>query len=428
MTPYNHLFDILACPTCKVHVTRKGDSLVCGACGRAYPIVNGIPVLFPDGSVPVIQHQDELLIRPTYDPWVHRLIFQSLLDNQIVLDIGSGSMAIDDPCIIRMDVTLSPYVDLVADAHYLPLLPESVDYIFSLAVFEHLYNPFQAAKSIYQALKDGGFIYHECNFLYAYHGYPHHYFNASLQGMEQIFADFVPLKKGVAPYQMPSFAMDNIISNYLHHSKADQFEHGRRLTSELRKVLGLGLMQYDIYFSEEAALNVAAGTYFSGFKRKTPESTLVPPVVVDIWKRSGELQKRFPEINRLSTTDNILVWARNEGIHQYPELRDFFQNLQPFNKRGPEAVWNRDEIKAMPLIEPNFAAIGFDPHNEMSVNAQIAESRQPAVPPPPPPPPPPPINSLPTALSRARLVLKEEGVFSFVSRTISFVVRKLLGR
>jgi len=56
-------------------------------------------------------------------------------------------MALDDPCIIRMDVTLSPYVDLVADAHYLPFLPESVDYIFSLAVFEQLHDPFLAAKS-----------------------------------------------------------------------------------------------------------------------------------------------------------------------------------------------------------------------------------------------------------------------------------------
>jgi SAM-dependent methyltransferase len=78
-----------------------------------------------------------------------------------------------------MDVAWSPYVDLVADAHALPFLPGSLDYIFSLAVVEHLRNPFLAAQSMVMALKDGGFIYHECNFVFAYHGYPHHYFKGA---------------------------------------------------------------------------------------------------------------------------------------------------------------------------------------------------------------------------------------------------------
>ena len=114
--------------------------------------------MFPDGSIPEVRHESELLIRQSYDPWVHRVILQSLLDDQVILDIGSGNMALDDPCVIHMDVMLSPYVDIVADAHFLPFLPESIDYIFSLAVFEHLRNPFVAARSIYEVLKDGGYI------------------------------------------------------------------------------------------------------------------------------------------------------------------------------------------------------------------------------------------------------------------------------
>lgn len=50
-----NLYDILACPTCKVAVVRNDDILTCTACQRTYPIVNGVPVLFPDSSVPDIQ-------------------------------------------------------------------------------------------------------------------------------------------------------------------------------------------------------------------------------------------------------------------------------------------------------------------------------------------------------------------------------------
>src|SRR3990172_308919 len=152
------LYDILACPICLVGVLRNGDHLECPACARRFPIINGVPIMFPDGSLPVIQHESELTTRESYTPWVHRLILQSLLDNQVVVEIGSGNMALDDPCIIRSDVMLTPYVDLVADAHMMPFLRGSLDFVFSLAVVEHLRNPFQAAQSIYGALEDGGYI------------------------------------------------------------------------------------------------------------------------------------------------------------------------------------------------------------------------------------------------------------------------------
>ena len=133
------LYDILACPTCKVRVLKENETLRCPQCGQVYPVIDNVPVMFPDGRIPEIKHESELTVRQTYDPWVHRVILQSLLDHQVVLEVGSGNLALDDPCIIRMDVLLSPYVDLVADVHALPFLPESLDYIFSLAVVEHLH-------------------------------------------------------------------------------------------------------------------------------------------------------------------------------------------------------------------------------------------------------------------------------------------------
>ena len=39
------LLEILACPACKTAITLEGERLVCAACGRRYPIRNGIPVM-----------------------------------------------------------------------------------------------------------------------------------------------------------------------------------------------------------------------------------------------------------------------------------------------------------------------------------------------------------------------------------------------
>ena len=40
-----HLLEILACPACKAAVRQDGERLVCTACGRRYPIRDGIPVM-----------------------------------------------------------------------------------------------------------------------------------------------------------------------------------------------------------------------------------------------------------------------------------------------------------------------------------------------------------------------------------------------
>ena len=42
------LLEILICPACKGSVKLLDDKIVCGKCGREYPIVNGIPIMLKD--------------------------------------------------------------------------------------------------------------------------------------------------------------------------------------------------------------------------------------------------------------------------------------------------------------------------------------------------------------------------------------------
>ncbi len=42
------LLEILACPDCKGDVALKDNRIVCGKCGKKYPIRDGIPIMLID--------------------------------------------------------------------------------------------------------------------------------------------------------------------------------------------------------------------------------------------------------------------------------------------------------------------------------------------------------------------------------------------
>jgi uncharacterized protein YbaR (Trm112 family) len=48
------ILDQLACPACLGSLRLERDRLVCVGCRRAYPIVDGIPVLIADRGLPAI--------------------------------------------------------------------------------------------------------------------------------------------------------------------------------------------------------------------------------------------------------------------------------------------------------------------------------------------------------------------------------------
>lgn len=42
------LVDMLACPACHGDLRLDGGRLVCGGCGRSFPVADGIPVLIAE--------------------------------------------------------------------------------------------------------------------------------------------------------------------------------------------------------------------------------------------------------------------------------------------------------------------------------------------------------------------------------------------
>jgi 2-polyprenyl-3-methyl-5-hydroxy-6-metoxy-1,4-benzoquinol methylase/uncharacterized protein YbaR (Trm112 family) len=342
------LYDILACPTCKVGVVRDEQTLRCPRCLRTYPIIDNVPVLLPEGSVPT-PYDEVLQVRQGYDPWLHRVVLQSLPPDAITLELGAGNMSFSLPNLIRMDITLTQYVDVVGDAHAMPFLPETFSFIFSLAVMEHLRQPFVAAQEMYNTLRPGGYVYGDCAFVFPYHSHPHHYFNASHQGMEELFKPFTCVRAGVAPYQMPSFAIEALLSTYLALLKPFDDPEVRSLKTVVQQVLDQPLRSFDSRLSQEAARFCAACTYFFGVKSPAA-SQLIPAVLQAVYARTPELQQRFPNLYDLGVPENILAWAHTEGRQTSPEIAVALDALAPFHKNGSGQDGNLQALRREPVV------------------------------------------------------------------------------
>lgn len=340
--------DVWGCRQCRSALVRQSTLLACPRCAATYPLVGHVPVFVPEALAQPVTHERELGTYRGYTPWLPRVVLQSLLDSQVALELGCGNQEHDDPNIIRTDVLLHPYVDAVADVHTLPVQDASVDFVFSGAVFEHLRDPFAAAREIHRVLKPGGYVYADWNFVFAYHGYPHHYFNASLQGIRQAFGAFRELRAGVAPFQGPGYALRQVLETYL-AGLPDDVPMDRELRRSVELVLGFPLAEVDTRMTAQAVERTAAGVFFFGIKQDTAGDSIIPAAVLEAHRRSPELQARFPEALDISRPDNLLRWSREEGREAEPSIAAALDALPRFVKHGDTERASRDALRRWPV-------------------------------------------------------------------------------
>jgi uncharacterized protein YbaR (Trm112 family)/SAM-dependent methyltransferase len=344
------LFDVLACPVChsSVRLESSGLRVACDGCPQTYPVRDGIPIMLVEPERAMVSHEGELGARPGYSRWKERVVLKSLTDAQIALDFGAGRQTLDDPRIIRMDLVFDPLLDVVGDVHQLPFRSDSLDFVFGGAVMEHLPHPRQAADEMYRVLRPGGYVYADWNFLAAYHGYPHHYFNATIHGVDQTFERFAVIDRGVAPFHGPAFALRSVLGTYLEVFKPTQ-RLEREFVDLLHRVLWHPLDEFDERIEPADRHRVAASVYFFGLKQPNGGEHLIPAPVVEAYESSEDLQRRFPKMLDLSVPENIMLWAKRDGVHQYPAIREYFGGLPQFSKRGRQGQMNEPRaLDALP--------------------------------------------------------------------------------
>ena len=112
--------------------------------------------------------------------------------------IGAGVEKLYDGSIdvIGMDVYASPHTLFVADAHAIPLAPESVDAVWIQAVLEHVLDPDVATEEIHRVLKPGDFIYADTPFMQQVHEGAYDFTRFTLSGHRWLFRDFEEIETG----------------------------------------------------------------------------------------------------------------------------------------------------------------------------------------------------------------------------------------
>lgn len=134
----------------------------------------------------------------------------------LVLDCGCGRRQNYHHNVVNYEIVDYDTTDVLGVGEKLPFKDNTFDAVISIAVLEHVRDPFICAKEISRVLKPGGEIYCSVPFLQPYHGYPHHYFNATHQGIQRLFEDDLTLKRiSVPSVGHPAYALHWFLSSWL---------------------------------------------------------------------------------------------------------------------------------------------------------------------------------------------------------------------
>ena len=183
------LADRLACPSCGARLPFAGagaKSIECNRCGRSFPRTGSRLDFLPADLREAFRIRSTLNVSSN----VYDEVAQSLIGRcreGLVLDCGAGSRALEYPNVVNYEIVDYPSTDVLGVNERLPFADETFDAVLSLAVLEHVKDPFQSAREITRVLKRGGELYCVVPFLQPMHGYPHHYYNMTTSGLVNLF-------------------------------------------------------------------------------------------------------------------------------------------------------------------------------------------------------------------------------------------------
>jgi SAM-dependent methyltransferase len=106
----------------------------------------------------------------------------------LILDCGAGLRPAYHDDVVNFEIAPYDTTDVRGVGERLPFRDGVFDAAFSLSVLEHVTDPFACAAELARVLKPGGVLYAVVPFLQPYHGYPHHYYNMTRQGVANLFA------------------------------------------------------------------------------------------------------------------------------------------------------------------------------------------------------------------------------------------------
>ena len=194
----------------------------------------------------------------------------------LILDAGAGFRADYLPNVVNFEIVAYPSTDVLGVGEELPFADNTFDAVLSLSVLEHVKDPFACARELSRVLKPGGTLYASVPFLQPYHGYPHHYYNMTHQGLANLFAGrLVVQEQKVLESGHPLWTLNWFLRSYADALPAAEREKFQAMT--IADFLGAPaeLLAHDIASAlpEKARFELAAATMLLAQKPAAPHSS-----------------------------------------------------------------------------------------------------------------------------------------------------------
>lgn len=158
---------------------------------------------------------------PGYAPFVGEIAANP---DKRYLDLGCGFRSELYPNCLYVEVYPSMTADvIVPPTCSYPFRSNSFDGIGCFAVLEHVTDPWAVVAEIHRILRPGGRCFIDWPFLQPVHGYPSHYYNATRQGLERMFADKFDIEAcRTEPFQTPDFTVSWVLGKFVRDLPAEK--------------------------------------------------------------------------------------------------------------------------------------------------------------------------------------------------------------
>lgn len=176
--------ELIANRACKAEFVRRHSSRALSSF-RGCNAPSALPVGWPID--PAMSAKADAVSAHFYGPVIDNF-FDSLGPDAMILDAGAGFRSVPRKNVVHLEIYDYPSTDVLGVGQDLPFRDNTFDGALSLAVLEHVDDPFRCARELIRVVKPGGRIMAIVPFLQAEHGYPSHYFNCTRFGLQRLFA------------------------------------------------------------------------------------------------------------------------------------------------------------------------------------------------------------------------------------------------
>jgi SAM-dependent methyltransferase len=179
-----------------------------------------------------------------------------------ICDVGAGGRRVT-PGTITVDAFWGKNTDIVSDAAALAIADETMDCVVCTGTFEHLPDPWKAAREIARIAKPGGVVYVDAPFMQGYHADPNDYWRFTQDGLRRLFDGFEEIDAGV--HIGPASGLSWVFVAFCQGLAGGEFS--RKIMFRLGRLVAFPWKYLDLFAVRKPYSYLAAsGVYYVGRK------------------------------------------------------------------------------------------------------------------------------------------------------------------